>query len=75
MSRRGIKTVNIPERLAAAIDEIVEGGYFTSLSRDEFVREAASMLVMSIQEMRTGRLPMETLRKSLREFVKNHTDP
>jgi Arc/MetJ-type ribon-helix-helix transcriptional regulator len=49
--------VNLPGSLVAIVDRIVQDELFTCVSRDEFVRQAVSMLALGIMEARAGLRP------------------
>ena len=65
-SRRGIKTANLPEKVATRIDELVRrGDVTTARNRDEFVRQAVAILLMSLEGPTTGNTSLDILLREL----------
>ena len=65
-SRRGIKTANLPESVATRIDFLVrQGNLTTARNRDEFVRQAVAILLMSLEGPTTGNTSLDILLREL----------
>lgn len=73
LSRRGVKTANLPESVTNRIDALVrKGDLTTARNRDEFVRQAVAILIIALTGPTTGDKSLDIL---LRELVHARKPP
>jgi hypothetical protein len=68
VSRRGIKTVNLPTAVCDVLDHLIREGRTSALSRDELVRAAVGLYLMAITGPTPGATSLEVIRQEIERF-------
>lgn len=66
MSRKGTKTVNLPESLLAQLQSASTGLFESSPSRDELVRHAVTILLIGLEDVAAGRRPLARMQAAIK---------